>query len=298
VHTLQIQTRYWRGDLAGAEEHFADGLKFFDDPGFRQLPASIVVAYGLAAFNAWVFGRADIARERMAQMMTAANESNPFIMAFSTSFGAILQILLREYEQAEALAAKGLELSEKNQIPVIAALCRCALGRARAQLGCPTEGIALISQGIAGLLEVGTHVGDTAFTTWLAEAQARDGAIAGALRTVEEALRANPGAVVSKPDALRLRGELRLKRGQPQLAETDFNDAIALAQKIGAKALELRTTMSLARLLDQQGKRNDAHAKLAEIYGWFTEGFDTADLKDAKALLDERGGLINALREM
>jgi tetratricopeptide (TPR) repeat protein len=222
----------------------------------------------------------------MAQMMAAANESNPFIMAFSTSFAAILQILLREYEQAEALAARGVELSEKNQIPLIAALCRCALGRARAQLG-RTEGIALIRQGIAGLLERGTHVGDTAFTAWLA--QALDGAIVDALETVEQALRANPDEV-SKPDTLRLRGELRLKRGQPQLAETDFNYAIALAQKMGAKTLELRATMSLARLLDKEGHRDKAHAMLAEIYNWFTEGFDTADLKDAKALLSELAG--------
>ena len=86
---------------------------------------------------------------------------------------------------------------------------------------------------------------------------------------------------------LRLRGELRLKKGQTELAEADFRDAIVLAQKMGAKAWELRATMSLARLLAKQGRRDEARTMLAEIYGWFTEGFDTADLKDAKALLDE-----------
>jgi predicted ATPase len=71
-------------------------------------------------------------------------------------------------------------------------------------------------------------------------------------------------------------------------AERDFRDVIALAQKIRAKAWELRATTSLARLLNEQGRRDEARTMLAEIYNWFTEGFDTADLKDAKALLEEK----------
>ncbi len=71
------------------------------------------------------------------------------------------------------------------------------------------------------------------------------------------------------------------------MAEADFRASIALAQRMGAKAWELRTTTSLARLLDSEGSRGEARTMLAEIYSWFTEGFDTADLKDAKALLDE-----------
>ena len=77
---------------------------------------------------------------------------------------------------------------------------------------------------------------------------------------------------------------------QTELAEADFRESIALAQKMSAKAWELRATMSLARLLANQGRRDEARTMLAEIYGWFTEGFDTADLKDAKALLDELSG--------
>ena len=86
---------------------------------------------------------------------------------------------------------------------------------------------------------------------------------------------------------LRLRGEIRLKLGQSEHAEADFCEAIALAQKMGAKAWELRATLSLTRLLVKQGRRDEARTLLAGIYGWFTEGFDTPDLKDAKALLNE-----------
>jgi predicted ATPase len=81
---------------------------------------------------------------------------------------------------------------------------------------------------------------------------------------------------VNRPDILRVRGELRLKTEQPELVEADFRDAIELAQKMGAKAWELRATTSLARLSAKQGRRDEARAMLAEIYGWFTEGFDTA----------------------
>ena len=78
--------------------------------------------------------------------------------------------------------------------------------------------------------------------------------------------------------------------GQPNLAEADFREAITLAQKMRAKAWELRATMSLARLLAKQDRLDEACAMLAAIYNWFTEGFDTADLKDAQALLDDLAG--------
>jgi len=80
---------------------------------------------------------------------------------------------------------------------------------------------------------------------------------------------------------------LRLEQGQVELAAGDFRAAIALARTMGAKAWQLRATMSLARLLRDTSHTDEARTMLADIYNWFTEGFDTADLKDAKALLDE-----------
>jgi Flp pilus assembly protein TadD len=89
-------------------------------------------------------------------------------------------------------------------------------------------------------------------------------------------------------ELLRIRGELRLTQGQTELAEADFREAIALAQSMSAKSWELLAA-SLGRLLRDTGLRNEARTMLAEIYNWFTEGFDTADLKDTQALLDELG---------
>jgi predicted ATPase len=104
---------------------------------------------------------------------------------------------------------------------------------------------------------------------------------------VQQALQVNPDELSARPEMLRLRGEIRLKLGQSEHAEADFREASGLAQQIGAKMWELRATMSLVRLLAKQGRRDEARATLAEIYGWFTEGFDTRDLKDAKSLLGE-----------
>src|SRR5262249_46647508 len=101
--------------------------------------------------------------------------------------------------------------------------------------------------------------------------------------------RANPEEVV-RPNIMKYRGELQLKRGRTEVAEADFRDAIALAQKMNAKAWELRATTSLSRLLRDNDRRDEARTMLADIYSWFTEGFDIADLKDAKALLDELEG--------
>lgn len=107
------------------------------------------------------------------------------------------------------------------------------------------------------------------------------------VQTIEWALQFNPDELFNRPETLRLRGELHLESGQPDLAQADFRDSISLARSIDAKAWELRTATSLARLLAKQGHRQQARTMLAEIYNWFTEGFDTADLKDSKALLDE-----------
>ena len=107
---------------------------------------------------------------------------------------------------------------------------------------------------------------------------------------MEQALQFNPDELLYRPEALRLWADLHFKHGATELAVADFRKAIALAQSTSAKLWELRATISLARLLDIHGHRDEGRAMLAEIYNWFTEGFDTADLKEAKALLYELAG--------
>jgi hypothetical protein len=140
------------------------------------------------------------------------------------------------------------------------------------------------------MVGVGARVSITGFLVCLAEAQTRARRIDDALSTIDEALQANPEELAYRPYMLTFRGDLWLKLGQAEQAKADFREAITLAQKMSAKTFELRATTSLARLLAQQGRLNEARAMLADIYNWFTEGFDTADLKDSKALLDALKG--------
>ncbi len=124
----------------------------------------------------------------------------------------------------------------------------------------------------------------------LVEALGRAGQVEEGLRLLAEALAAfeASGRGDMLAEAYRLQGALLLRQSAPDptQAETCFQQALAIARRQQAQSWELRATMSLARLWQQQGKRAEAYALLAPVYGWFTEGFDTADLQEAKALLE------------
>jgi tetratricopeptide (TPR) repeat protein len=147
--------------------------------------------------------------------------------------------------------------------------------------------MALIRQGLADMMNIEARVAITSVFMSLGQAQALCGNLEEALMTTEQGLDANPDELIYRPLLLNLRGDLQLQLEQSELAKKDFREAISLSQKMSAKALELRATTSLARLLRDGGRRDEARSMLSAIYNWFTEGFDTADLKDAKGLLDE-----------
>ena len=153
----QFGARFARGDLHGAEEYFARGLKFFADPAIWPVPVVRLTNFGNAAQVAWALGRADLAHERLARLMAETNPNNPVEVAWSGCLGAATHLLLRENERGEMLAAQALALFEQQQIPMFTEYARCYLGWARARLGRPSEGVALIRQGIAGLAAIGRH---------------------------------------------------------------------------------------------------------------------------------------------
>jgi class 3 adenylate cyclase/tetratricopeptide (TPR) repeat protein len=288
AYQAQLSTNLFRGNLIELEEHFRNFSGVCDQADFSEFPSEKLCGFTFASIAAWILGKPDTARTRMARGVACASETgHPYDLAFASFYEAWLYQLLREYERAEAAATQALAMAEQHGFPFGRELTRPLLGWARVQLGHAGEGVSLIRQGLAGLAETGSKVGITAFLAHLAEAQALAGTIDDALSSIEEALQANPEELAFRPHALICRGELRLKAGQAELAEADFREAITLAQKMQAKAWELRATTSLARLLRDTGRRDEARAMLDEIYNWFTEGFDTADLKDAKALLDE-----------
>jgi predicted ATPase len=152
-------------------------------------------------------------------------------------------------------------------------------------------GIAQIRQGLTALQGTGAKASTSYFLCLLADVYGKLGHGGTGLNILTEALSLvdTTGERFYEAELYRLKGEflLQLSSENQTEAETCFHRAMAIAQSQQAKSLELRATTSLARLWQSQGKRQEAHALLASVYNWFTEGFDTADLKDAKALLDE-----------
>ena len=157
--------------------------------------------------------------------------------------------------------------------------------RARARRGSPR-----CDQGLAAIRATGA-VGSPHVLAKLAEAYGGIGQAEEGLRLLAEALATmdNTGERCDEAELYRIKGELLLRQAVPDApqAEACFQQALAVAHHQQAKSWELRAAMSLSRLWQQQGKRGEAQQLLAEIYGWFSEGFDTADLQEAKALLDE-----------
>ena len=288
AHQAEESKSFWRGDLIAADEHFAHLSGLLKEVDFSQTPGVVAIAIGNASRCAWMLGYPDKARERIAKLTAFARDSkNPYDPAFSLFYESCLFCLLKEPQRTNVAATRALAVCEQHGFPLVANQARIMVGWARAQLGSTGEGVAMIREGLTGYTESGEGLAITDHLTRLAEAQALDGKSDDALITIEEALEANPEELVFRPNILNCRGELRLKRGQTQLAEDDFREEIGLAREMTAKAWELRATTSLARLLRDTNRREEARAILAEIYNWFTEGFDTADLTDAKALLDE-----------
>jgi tetratricopeptide (TPR) repeat protein len=293
IHQASLQARFCLGEFVAAEEHFARGRAFVEAPGFAQIAVFaevlVVSTFGQGSWNAWITGHADTAREHIERMrrLLQGTRQIPFTTAIAQRAAASLHAMLREFLRAETLAGEALAAIEEHGFAEGTFYPRIPLGLARAELGRTAEGVALLRQALAVATESGARLLITETLTYLAEAQALDGAVADALRTIEDALRANPQELYLRPETLRVRGELQLRQGDRGAAEADFREAISLAQKMSAKAWELRAASSLARLLRDTRRLDEARAMLAEVYNWFTEGFDTADLKDAKALLDE-----------
>ena len=156
-------------------------------------------------------------------------------------------------------------------------------------LGHQTEGVAQLQTGLAAWNATGGHTIDTQWVGFLAEAHLQAAQFDDALIALDRAaeIAAASGECHYQAELHRLRGAVLAETGKQDEAAAWLHRAIETARSQEAKSLELRAATSLARLWRDQGRRSAAHDLLAPVYGWFTEGFDTADLKDAKALLDE-----------
>jgi predicted ATPase len=305
----------WLGEFVQAREHLEQGIALYNPQQHRSLAFLYILDPGVgcltyAAWALWSLGYPDQALQRIHAALTLAQElSHPHSLAYALAFGAAwIHQFRREGQAVQERAEAAMALAREQGFPYWLAYGTTLRGWALAEQGQREEGIAQMRQGLAALQALGTELARSLFLALLAEAYGRMEQPEEGLTLLAEALVVvdKNGERYYEAELYRLKGQLTLQKFQvsgfkfqvPESPESEvrspeseaeecFWEAIEIARRQQAKSLELRAVMSLSRLWQSQGKKKEAHDLLAEIYGWFTEGFDMADLKEAKALLEQ-----------
>ena len=277
------------------EQHRPLTFQYAQDPG----PAGLIVG----ALDLWLLGCGEQARRWNERALLLAREAaHAFTLAYTLIFSSWFHHFCQEWAIAQEQAEEVIAIASKQGLALWLAWGMITRGWALAQQGQGEAGIAEMVQGLAAARATGAEICRTYQATLLVEAYQSVGQPEAGLRVLGEAL-----AQVEKTEEryweaeiYRLKGELLLKvkdAGHSRSTAEGMQDAespegcllkaIEIARRQEGKALELRATVSLARLWQQHGKKDQARHMLAGIYGWFTEGFDTIDLQQAQALLQE-----------
>jgi predicted ATPase len=284
------------GEFPQARAHLEPGLTVSDPAQERALAVRYSIAPGVwcrsyAAHALWFLGYPDEALRRSYEACTLAQGlEHPQSRTYAQCFVIQLHLLRGEAHAAHAQAEALIILAVEQQLAYWMAVGLFFQGVALAAQGQGEAGVAQVRQGLTGILATGAVMVRSQYLAMLAEAY-------GKMRQANEALHvlaqaqaavAESGRRDYEAEIYRLQGECLLRQAASDTAQAEacFQQALAIAHRQQAKAWELRAAMSLSRLWQHQGKRAEAYALLAEVYGWFTEGFDTADLQEAKALLD------------
>ena len=286
------------GHLVAAREHLQQAVAFCDHTQHR----SSVYSHGIhlcAASRSWMswvlwaMGYADQALVRGREALALAYEQDyGFSMTFAESVaGFMLHAFSGDVRSARRHNEIETRLADEHKLPYYQAASVTHRGRVLIEEGQFEEGVVALRDGLARESATGVRAFHPLFLTWLADAYQRAGSVDAGLATVAEALDAmdQTGESFFAAEAYRVRGNLLLHRDVVG-AESDFLRAIEVARRQRVKMWELRATMSLARLWRDQGKAAQARDRLAQVYGWFTEGFEMRDLQEAWALLTELGG--------
>jgi len=248
----------------------------------------------LSGWNLWFLGYPDRALACIDTATSIAQSGTKTMLADIHGYAGYTFELRRETDQMRARAEARLALSTESGYAAGRALSEIYLGWADALAGDFDGGILRMRRHLSELRAAGFEAAAAYHLALIATALGKAGQFDEALRTIEESLLIidRTGQRHCEAEVHRLKGELQLAHRASNAADAEkcFRTAIEIARRQHAKSWELRATTSLARLLAKQRKRDKARTMLAEIYNWFTEGFDTADLKDAKALLEKLAG--------
>jgi class 3 adenylate cyclase/predicted ATPase len=290
------------GELTAAQEHLEQSLALYDAQQHRSLASLYgfnprVFCLGRVAINLWLLGYPDRAVQRSQEALTLAQElAHLPSVGYALMGAAFLHQLRQEGPVVHERTGALMRLASEQGFQYYEGMSMSLQGWALAQQGQREEGITQMRQGQAVNRAVGAQIGESAYLACLAEVYAKEGHPEEGLTVLGEAVAVvqEKGERFWEAELYRLKGELTLQARSlsrrsivEEEAQSYFQQAIATARQQQAKSWELRAATSLVRLWQQQGKKEEAHTMLANIYGWFTEGFDTKDLQEAKALLEE-----------
>ena len=283
------------GKFVFARKHFEQSLALYDPEKhhvhantYGQDPGVALLSHG--ALILWHLGYPDQAVKRAEEALAHARHwPHPFSHEFALCYGAILFQYCRDVKKTRERNNEAIVLANEQGFPLWLAHTTVMHGWLLLEQGEKEKSLSEIQKGLADMISGGSEMWRSRDLTFLAEAYLKAGQIDKGLKALDESL-----SLIESTDGRhyaaeinRLKGQFLLRQGTDDSeGESYFHRAIDIAKKQSARSLELRATMSLSRLLQKQGKNDEALELLSEIYNWFTEGFETADLKDAKSLLD------------
>lgn len=295
-HWILAYTAWWQGDVTDVREHSRRGLELYDPEhhlagieAYNNNPG-IVCGY-LDGLSSWVLGYPTEAVRAMDRTVSHAQElGHHYSVGTALLFSAQLFQLRRETEAARSRSEQALAVSMEHDLHALTLWCLLPRGWARAQQGDVAGGIADIREAMDRRRALRMGAVWPWYLTLIAEAYGMLGDVDSGMRALDEALdwvHRNDERLYAA-ELHRIRGELHLQASPDTTeAEACFHQSLSIARAQQAKSWELRAATSLARLWQHSGRADDARELLSPIYAWFTEGFDTADLIDAKTLLDQ-----------
>jgi predicted ATPase len=288
AHAVIGLVLFQRGEFAPARDHLEQA-----SPHFNLGQSNFIGAF-YPSFGAWALlalGYADQAIKWSRKALALAEAlSEPALLGNALCLTAVLHMYMRDPRIAQQLAEAAIAITTEHGFPLELAFGTFLRGWALAEEGRLQEGIDEMRRSVTTSEGTGFGARPRGLAALAKACGMSESPVVG-LKLLAEgmALIETTGERMYEAELHRLKGELLLMQnaGNSVEAELCLHTAIKLARRQGGKSLELRAITSLARLLAKQGRREEARTILAEIYGWFTEGFDTPDLKDAKTLLDE-----------
>jgi predicted ATPase len=298
AHHLGWSARCFAGEFRAAQQHAEEGISQYERERDHHLtytysghdPGMCARAFGSLSLGQLGYAERALARCREG-LALAEVLAHPFTVGIALWAAGILHQLRREPDAMRQIGERMIKYGRENGLRMILPFGKVFRGDAMTQHGDFTEGAAQMREGIRELRSMGTLFSQVSLFAGLADACARCGNVDEGLAAAEDglAMMRTGGEHFSLPEIHRIKGKLLLiaSANDKNAAEAAFNEAHSIARAQQAKLLELRASMSLARLWRDQGKAQQARELLAQVYGWFTEGFDTRDLMEAKVLLNE-----------